>query len=55
MNIKEERPVINIEDIKAAYERIKPYIRHTPLLDAYNMKSELGCEAYMKPCLLYTS
>lgn len=52
MNIKEECPVINIEDIKAAYERIKPYIRHTPLLDAYNMKSELGCEAYMKPEML---
>lgn len=52
MDIKEIKPVIDIDDIKKAYERIKPYIRHTPLLDAYNMTKELGCRAYLKPEML---
>lgn len=52
MDIKEIKPVIDIDDIKMAYERIKPYIRHTPLLDAYNMTKELGCNAYLKPEML---
>ena len=48
----QDRNIISIDDIRRAYERIKPYIRHTPLLDAYNLKGQVGCKAYFKPEML---
>ena len=48
----QDRNIISIDDIRRAYERIKPYIRHTPLLDAYNLKGQVGCRAYFKPEML---
>lgn len=52
MNTDNTKPAVTIDDIREAYDRIKPYIRHTPLLDAYNMKNELGCNTYLKPEML---
>ena len=46
---------VNIEDIKAASERLKPYVKHTPLLRAEAMDEVLGCRVYLKPeCLQVT-
>ncbi len=44
--------LISIDDIRRAYERIKPYIRHTPLLDLYNLNGQIGCKVYFKPEML---
>lgn len=38
-----------IEDIRQAQERIKPYIRHTPLLRAEKIEKAVGCQVYLKP------
>lgn len=38
-----------IDDIREAHERIKPHIRHTPLLRAEKMEKVLGCQVYLKP------
>ena len=38
-----------IEDIREAQERLKPHIRHTPLLRAEKMEKALGCQVYLKP------
>lgn len=38
-----------IQDIREAQERLKPYIRHTPLLRAEKMESAAGCQLYLKP------
>ncbi len=38
-----------IEDIHEAQERLKPHIRHTPLLRAEKMEKALGCKVYLKP------
>src|SRR3982751_2929818 len=39
-------------DIHQAQERLKPHIRHTPLLRADKMENTLGCEVYLKPEML---
>lgn len=36
-------------DIHQARERLKPHIRHTPLLRAEKMEPTLGCQVYLKP------
>ena len=41
-----------IEDIREARQRLKPYIRHTPLLRAEKMEQGLGCQLYLKPEML---
>ncbi len=47
--------MINLNDIKAAYERIKPYIVKTPLMRLPGLDSALGCEVYAKAeCLQVT-
>lgn len=38
-----------LRDIHQARERLKPHIRHTPLLRAEKMEPLLGCEVYLKP------
>jgi threonine dehydratase len=38
-----------IRDIREAQERLKPYIRRTPLLRAEKIEPAVGCELYLKP------
>jgi threonine dehydratase len=39
----------SIQDIRAARERLKPHIRHTPLLRAEKIEKAVGCQLYLKP------
>ena len=38
-----------LQDIREAQERLKPHIKHTPLLRAEKMEKALGCQVYLKP------
>src|SRR6476619_2349837 len=38
-----------LQDIRDARERLKPYIRHTPLLRAERIEKAAGCQVYLKP------
>ena len=38
-----------IQDIREAHERLKPHIRHTPLLRAEKIENAAGCQLYLKP------
>ena len=38
-----------IQDIHEARERLKPHIRHTPLLRAEKIEKAVGCQLYLKP------
>ena len=38
-----------LQDIRDAQVRLKPHIRHTPLLRAEKMEKALGCQVYLKP------
>ncbi len=38
-----------IQDIREAQKRLKPHIRHTPLLRGEKMEKTLGCQIYLKP------
>ena len=38
-----------IQDIREARERLKPHIRHTPLLRAERIEKAVGCRLYLKP------
>ena len=38
-----------LEDIRQARERLKPHIRHTPLLRAEKIEKAIGCQLYLKP------
>ncbi len=38
-----------LQDIREARERLKPYIRHTPLLRAEKIEEAVGCRVYLKP------
>lgn len=38
-----------IQDIREARERLKPHIRHTPLLRAEKIEKAAGCQLYLKP------
>jgi threonine dehydratase len=38
-----------IQDIHEAQERLKPHIRHTPLLRAEKIEKAVGCQLYLKP------
>lgn len=47
--------MLNINDIRAARERIAPYIIRTPLLRVQALDEVLGAQIYIKPeCLQYT-
>src|SRR3954447_5227642 len=39
----------SIQDIRDARQRLKPHIRHTPLLRAEKMEKAVGCQLYLKP------
>jgi threonine dehydratase len=41
-----------IQDIHEARERLKPHIRHTPLLRAEKIEKSAGCQVYLKPEVL---
>ena len=41
-----------IQDIHEARERLKPHIRHTPLLRAEKIEKSVGCQVYLKPEVL---
>ncbi|MBV1790810.1 threonine/serine dehydratase [Marinobacterium sp. D7] len=47
-----EKSSVTLEDIKKAAERIRPYIRRTPLLRESRMDKALGCQVYVKPEML---
>ncbi|MGN7737659.1 threonine/serine dehydratase [Ensifer sp. 22564] len=38
-----------IQDIREAQERLKPHVKHTPLLRAEKIEKAAGCELYLKP------
>lgn len=38
-----------LQDILEARERLKPLIRHTPLLRAEKIEASVGCQVYLKP------
>jgi threonine dehydratase len=38
-----------IQDIRDAQERLRPHIRHTPLLRAEKIERAVGCQLYLKP------
>jgi threonine dehydratase len=38
-----------LQDIREARERLKPHIRHTPLLRAEKIEKAVGCQLYLKP------
>ena len=38
-----------IQDIREARERLRPHIRHTPLLRAEKIEEAVGCQVYLKP------
>lgn len=38
-----------LQDIREAQERLKPHIRHTPLLRAEKIEKTVGCQLYLKP------
>lgn len=38
-----------IQDIREAQERLKPHIRHTPILRAEKIEKAVGCQLYLKP------
>lgn len=46
---------VSLSDIKAASERLAPYVKRTPILRAEKLDGALGCEVYFKPeCLQKT-
>jgi len=46
---------VNLEDIKTASNRLKSYVRHTPLLRGDKLDKAINCEVYLKPeCLQIT-
>jgi threonine dehydratase len=47
-----EKTTVTLQDVREAAERIRPYIRHTPLLRELSMDKILGCQAYLKPEML---
>lgn len=47
-----EKTSVSLQDVREAAERIRPYIRRTPLLREQSMDRILGCQAYLKPEML---
>jgi len=41
--------ILTADEIRKAHERIRPHIRHTPLLRAERLDERLGCQALLKP------
>ncbi|WP_409523911.1 threonine ammonia-lyase [Nitrincola sp. MINF-07-Sa-05] len=47
-----EKSPVTLADVERAAERIRPYVRHTPLLRQMKMDKGLGCQVYIKPEML---
>ncbi|MCU0484741.1 MAG: threonine/serine dehydratase [Anaerolineales bacterium] len=47
-----EKTTVSLQDIREAAERIRPYIRRTPILREKSMDKVLGCQSYLKPEML---
>lgn len=47
-----EKTSVTLQDVWEAAKRIRPYIRHTPLLRETGMDQVLGCQVYLKPEML---
>lgn len=39
----------SIQDVRDAQERLRPHIKHTPLLRAEKLEKAAGCQLYLKP------
>ncbi|MFH2040520.1 MAG: threonine/serine dehydratase [Chloroflexota bacterium] len=50
-----EKSTVTLHDIREAAQRIRPYIRHTPLLREQSMDKLLRCQVYLKPEMLQIS
>jgi threonine dehydratase len=44
--------ILTADAVQAARERIRPHIRHTPLLRAEQLDERLGCRVHLKPEML---
>ena len=47
-----EKTTVTLQDVQEAAQRIRPYIRRTPLLRQKNMDKATGCQIYLKPEML---
>ncbi len=47
-----EKTPVTLAEVKCAADRIRPYVRHTPLLRQMKMDKALGCQVYIKPEML---
>ena len=47
-----EKTSVTLQDIREAAERIRPFIRRTPLLREATLDNLLGCQVYLKPEML---
>lgn len=47
-----KKTTVTLQDVREAAERIRPYIRRTPLLREKTMDKVLGCQTYLKPEML---
>lgn len=47
-----DKTTVTLQDVQEAAERIRPYIRRTPLLRQKNMDESLGCQVCLKPEML---
>ncbi len=46
---------VKLSDIKAASEKLAPYVKHTPIIRAEKLDKDTGCQVYFKPeCLQKT-
>lgn len=46
---------VALKDVKAAKERLREHVKHTPLLRGEKLDQTLNCEVYFKPeCLQVT-
>jgi threonine dehydratase len=50
-----EKTSVTLQDVREAAERIRPFIRRTPLLREKSMDAHLGCQVYLKPEMLQIS
>ena len=50
-----KKGTVTLEDVEKAAERLRPYVKHTPILRAEKIDASAGCEIYLKPeCLQKT-
>lgn len=47
-----KKTTVTLQDIREAAERVRPYIRRTPMLREKSLDKVLGCHTYLKPEML---